>query len=291
MNKKEEYEKLYNECVALKEECDALQKELEKSALSLYEIRKDSLGKMIQLRDYLNNLANCPEILTIGMLHAFEYAKFLSDGINLETTLKNDETIKEESELKDNKGNIVAGVGVVTGAGTALAGPTAAIAIATTFGTAGSGVAISSLGGIAATNAALAWLGGGTLAAGGAGMAGGSALLAAFGPIGAGIAVVAIGGWAIARWKHKKQNEQKYVEAIEQNSRAKDQLLRTKEIIISLIDKIEVLIIRTKEQTVKIVVPRIFKQKDYNNKNFHKQELFEAVNDAKVLGKLLCQTI
>ena len=63
-------------------------------------------------------------------------------------------------------------------------GPTAAIAIATTFGTASTGTAIASLSGAAATNAALAWLGGGALAAGGGGMAAGNALLAMAGPVG-----------------------------------------------------------------------------------------------------------
>ena len=67
-------------------------------------------------------------------------------------------------------------------------GPTAAMWIATTFGTASTGTAISALSGAAATNAALAWLGGGALAAGGGGTAAGTALLAMAGPI----------GWSIA---------------------------------------------------------------------------------------------
>lgn len=77
-----------------------------------------------------------------------------------------------------------AGIGVAAGAATALMGPTAAMAIATTFGTASTGTAIASLSGAAATKAALAWLGGGALAAGGGGMASGGALLALAGPIG-----------------------------------------------------------------------------------------------------------
>src|SRR5699024_9379708 len=71
--------------------------------------------------------------------------------------------------------------------------PSAAMAIATTFGTASTGTAISTLSGAAATNAALAWLGGGALAAGGGGTAAGSALLALSGPIG-----WTIGGVSIA---------------------------------------------------------------------------------------------
>ncbi|MGW8444460.1 hypothetical protein ACWGXJ_26515 [Paenibacillus sp. S33] len=42
--------------------------------------------------------------------------------------------------------------------GVAAFGPTVALAIATTFGTASTGTAIATLSGAAATNAALAWL-------------------------------------------------------------------------------------------------------------------------------------
>ena len=77
-----------------------------------------------------------------------------------------------------------AGTGFVTGAAVASVAPTAAIWVATTFGTASTGTAISTLSGAAASNAALAWLGGGALAAGGGGTAAGSALLALAGPVG-----------------------------------------------------------------------------------------------------------
>ena len=81
---------------------------------------------------------------------------------------------------------------MLAGAGVAALGPSAAMAVAMTFGTASTGTAIATLSGAAATNAALAWLGGGALAAGGAGMAGGSAFLAMAGPVG-----IAIGGAAL----------------------------------------------------------------------------------------------
>lgn len=76
------------------------------------------------------------------------------------------------------------GAGMAAGASVAFMAPTAAMWIATTFGTASTGAAISTLSGAAATNAALAWLGGGALAAGGGGMAAGNALLALAGPVG-----------------------------------------------------------------------------------------------------------
>ena len=77
-----------------------------------------------------------------------------------------------------------AGAGLAAGASVAFMGPTAAMWVATTFGTASTGTAISTLSGAAATNAALAWLGGGAVAAGGGGTAAGTALLAMAGPIG-----------------------------------------------------------------------------------------------------------
>ena len=77
-----------------------------------------------------------------------------------------------------------AGAGLAAGASVAFLGPSAAMWVATTFGTASTGTAISTLSGAAATKAALAWLGGGTLATGGGGIATGQAFLALAGPIG-----------------------------------------------------------------------------------------------------------
>ncbi len=77
-----------------------------------------------------------------------------------------------------------AGAGLAAGASVAFMAPTAAMWVATTFGTASTGTAISTLSGVAATNAALAWLGGGAVSAGGGGVVAGNALLAMAGPIG-----------------------------------------------------------------------------------------------------------
>lgn len=77
-----------------------------------------------------------------------------------------------------------AGAGLFAGASVASMAPTAAMWVATTFGTASTGAAISTLTGAAATNAALAWLGGGAITVGGGGVAAGHALLAMAGPIG-----------------------------------------------------------------------------------------------------------
>ena len=93
-----------------------------------------------------------------------------------------------QKELQSAKKSLVgAGAGVTSGIAVASFAPSAAMWIATTFGTASTGTAISALSGAAATKAALAWLGGGALSSGGGGMAAGSAFLAMAGPIGWGI--------------------------------------------------------------------------------------------------------
>ncbi|WP_353108681.1 hypothetical protein [Gordonia sp. (in: high G+C Gram-positive bacteria)] len=77
-----------------------------------------------------------------------------------------------------------AGAGVSAGVAIASVAPSAAMWVATTFGTASTGTAISSLSGAVASKAALAWLGGGAVSAGGGGTAAGTTLLALAGPIG-----------------------------------------------------------------------------------------------------------
>ena len=116
-----------------------------------------------------------------------------------------------------------AGAGLAAGASVAFMGPTAAMWVATTFGTASTGTAISTLSGAAATNAALAWLGGGAVAAGGGGTAAGTALLAMAGPIGWTIAgatlLSSILLFAKKRTKiNKEKNEE--IEAVKQNTEA-----------------------------------------------------------------------
>lgn len=114
-----------------------------------------------------------------------------------------------------------AGAGLAAGASVAFMAPTAAMWVATTFGTASTGAAISSLSGAAATNAALAWLGGGALAAGGHGIAAGSALLAMAGPIGWSIAGATLLTTIIIFAKKKtKLNKQKNeeIETVKRNT-------------------------------------------------------------------------
>ncbi len=116
-----------------------------------------------------------------------------------------------------------AGAGLAAGASVAFMAPTAAMWIATTFGTASTGTAISTLSGAAASNAALAWLGGGALATGGGGMAAGNALLALAGPIGWTIAgATLLSSILLFNSKRTKLNKQKNeeIESVKKNTEA-----------------------------------------------------------------------
>ena len=170
------------------------QRLLIKGATELHELR-DSLGRTLieDVERFISGIADHPKEFdkTIGEFHhSFDDFR----GVVRETA--------QQLKSADFKGASTAGVGVAAGAATAGLAPTAAMAIATTFGTASTGTAISTLSGAAATKAALAWLGGGAIAAGGGGTAGGTALLALAGPIGLGIAGVAVVGGGI--WYSKK---------------------------------------------------------------------------------------
>lgn len=119
------------------------------------------------------------------------------------------------------KSALGAGAGISAGAAIVSVAPTAAMWVATTFGTASTGTAISALSGAAATNAALAWLGGGAVAAGGGGMAAGHAFLALAGPVGWTIAsatlLASITLFTINKFKLSKQKKEE-IEAIKQNT-------------------------------------------------------------------------
>ena len=115
------------------------------------------------------------------------------------------EQVKATAARSDKVAGGTGGTVTLAGVGVAALGPSAAVAVATAFGTASTGTAISALSGAAATNAALAWLGGGAVVAGGGGMAAGNALLALAGPVGWTIAGVALAGSAV--YLHAKNGE------------------------------------------------------------------------------------
>ena len=128
------------------------------------------------------------------------------------------EFAKQEYE-NAKKGALGAAAGVGAGGTIVAMGPTAAMWIATTFGTASTGTAISALSGAAATNAALAWLGGGVIGVGG-GMAAGNALLALAGPIGWSIAGLSLLATILLTHNKKKKIEAEKQKTISNIKRA-----------------------------------------------------------------------
>ena len=131
----------------------------------------DTIGYIERL---INSLANRPKSFEDDFAEIDTHRQKFADTCDFAN--------REIQAAREAAGGV--GAGLAAGATVAFMGPTAAMWIATTFGTASTGAAISTLSGAAATNAALAWLGGGAAAAGGGGMAAGNALLALAGPIG-----------------------------------------------------------------------------------------------------------
>ncbi|NJN74782.1 MAG: hypothetical protein HC799_19350 [Limnothrix sp. RL_2_0] len=155
---------------------ESIREQVKQISIYLFEQRQKVASEVIKAAEtYVNILANSPKEFDQAV-SAFRYQ------VNC---FRN--TIQELERKSNVSTNVAAGGaagGVAAGVGVAAFAPTAAMAIATTFGTASTGTAIASLSGAAATNAALAWLGGGAIAAGGGGMAAGNAVLAMAGPVG-----------------------------------------------------------------------------------------------------------
>ncbi|WP_160036758.1 hypothetical protein [Paenibacillus sp. An7] len=171
------------------------QKNVQEVALNLHNSRTSALEVIQNVERYINSIANTPKEFD----KKFDAIRINTDSFKALSEIKYDEKLM----IKIAGGGSAAGV--AAGVATAAFAPTAAMAIATTFGTASTGAAISGLSGVAATNAALAWLGGGALAAGGGGMASGSALLALAGPIGWGIGAASlVAGGVFANKKNKE---------------------------------------------------------------------------------------
>lgn len=162
----------------------------------LHGYKEAAVGILKDVDTYIHSLSNRPAELDKTMTQI---------TVRRQAFEKEVDGLRIESKNADKISGGMAGVGMAAGAGVAAFGPTAAMAVATTFGTASTGTAIASLSGAAATNAALAWLGGGALAAGGGGMAAGQAFLAMAGPVGWAIGGAAlVGGGLMASSKNKK---------------------------------------------------------------------------------------
>ena len=246
-------------------------------SITLFECRKDSVRCIQRVKSYIDRLTNCPPEIQKGIAKALSYTDNFRETMQWEIDAEQSYSVSSSSIKGANASNIGIG-GVAAGATIATMGPAAAMAIATTFGTASTGVAISSLGGIAATNAALAWLGGGAIAAGGAGMVGGSALLALAGPIGWGLAGVAALG------TNSKAIEE--IEKLIHELNGKLEILRPKH------QKLLRLLSSTKALNKKVELDRFLTApNDYRSEDYPKEELVEIVNNCKTIGKMVNETI
>lgn len=249
-------------------------------AVTLFSLREKSYQLLCKLNTFIENLRNCPNSINNGMSTAMSFMSVIKEAID------KDKSFRREYDIKMQDGVLIGAA--AAGGALAVGGSTAALAVATTFGTASTGTAISALGGAAATNAALAWLGGGALAAGGGGMAGGAALLSLLGPIGWGIAgVSAITFLGVSLTKGSKNR--KTMEALNVESRKIDKEIRKIELARQRVNQIAD---ATKAQikpiheflNENVSSPEI--SNDYNNPDFSKEQLFVVVDCAKTLGKL-----
>ena len=171
-------------------EHETLRKQVEQTSVRLFEQRQRVVAELIEpVEEYVNGLANTPKEFDKSV------RAFRIEINRFDSTVQR---IKTEAAKSEKIGSGVGLAGATAGMGLAAFGPSTALAVATTFGTASTGTAISALSGAAAANAALAWLGGGALVAGGGGMAGGHTLLALAGPVGwtvGGLALVGSGAY------------------------------------------------------------------------------------------------
>ena len=170
-------------------EHETLRQEVQQASVRLFEQRRRAVAEVVEpVEDYVNRLARSPQ----------EFDRFVREyRIEIDRFESTVQRIETEAERSKAVGGGAGVAGATAGVGLAAFGPTVAMAVATTFGTASTGTAISVLSGAAATNAALAWLGGGALAAGGGGMAAGNALLALAGPVGWTVGGLAVAGSGI----------------------------------------------------------------------------------------------
>ena len=193
----------------------------------LFNQRERAIDLLENVEELINSIANRPK----------EFDTVIAQ-IQIEKKQFRDACAFAKKELSAaRKSAVGAGAGVAGGMAVASLAPSAAMWIATTFGTASTGTAISTLSGAVATKAALAWLGGGALAAGGGGVAAGNALLALAGPIGWGIAGASL-LTSIILFRHKKmkldKEKKNEIKSVKSNT---EQIMETDAKIDSILKK------------------------------------------------------
>jgi DNA polymerase III, gamma and tau subunit len=249
-----------------------------KHSEALYQKKLEAIKILGKMSKYIENLANKPK----------EY-ETIAGKIELNIRNFDDKINKIEKEIKEINGvpTAIAGAGTLAGAGISAFAPTAAMGIATTFGTASTGVAISTLSGAAATNAALAWLGGGALAAGGAGMAAGETLLALAGPIGWTIGGVALAGSGLLLNIKNKEAAEKMEEQIVE---IKKETMNVMKIDIKVLFSEK----EITEASYKIEneLEKFYNKQDYNYfTNIEKENFIVLMNTSEALSKKIGEII
>ena len=253
--------------------------ELCKEGEGLHKEREKAAELIEDIEEFVNTLANSPKSFDS------EFEKIKIEKTVFKRTL---EYAGEQKKTLENMSKVAA-TGAAVGAGVATIGPSAALWVATTFGTASTGTAISALSGAAAGNAALAWLGGGAVAAGGGGMAAGNALLALAGPVGWGIAGASVLSVLVVSWckKNKILNAKKrQVEAMKRSTEA---LKETGAKIIALSGETSALTDNLKNMFSSC---KALRGMDYSSFNIEQKEILAAmVNNTKALSCLLNKTV
>lgn len=257
-------------------EYNELGKHANSLALTLYSHRKTAANAIYRVERYINALANTPK----------EFLKEIEEVIMNLKEFREAVKIEEEGNSANLTGAGMAIGGTAVGGAVAALGPTAAMAIATTFGTASTGTAIASLSGAAATKAALAWLGGGALAAGGGGMAAGNAFLALAGPVGWSIAgTMIVGGGLFASFKNKKVAEK--ADWYAREMREKISVLKPKVVKMENLDRETVHL----TEAISVTPFNLFPNDYMKFSQDQKKALAALVNNTKALGNLINERI
>lgn len=254
-------------------------KDLNYHGKTLFKVRQKSVDLLDKVEELVNSIANTPK----------EFEKKIEETHVERIKFKDTCDFAKQQLTATKKSGAGAGAGVAGGAAVAAMAPSAAMWVATTFGTASTGTAISTLSGAAATNAAIAWLGGGAAAAGGGGMAAGNALLALAGPIGLGVAGVSVLTSVVLIGKSTmkiREEKRRQIESIMKNT-SKIRKINTK--VATLKKSTDVLY---KNLSNQYTVCKQFCGKTYTELQRTDQEMLRAlVNNSHSLGASLSEGI
>jgi len=210
--------------------------DVQKKGEELYALQQQSIYEIEKIEELINSIVNTPTEFECSL------EKIKISRMRFHET----ENYAVEAYRNAMKSGVSVTCGVGTGATVACLAPTAAMWVATTFGTASTGTAISTLSGAVAKKAALAWLGGGALSVGGAGIAGGKALLALAGPIGWGIAAIITTWSAFSLGRKNKKIANKVIEEAKNITISGAELNETGAIIANIHRKTSLLLNKTR---------------------------------------------